>query len=581
MSRQENSFASGLSRQDDALQGLDAQIWVGSEPTFTDRGSESGEWLWAALGAEKTRRAESMLASLHETRPGAAVLRTVGRQYPGESVPRWSLGLFSTRDGASVWDGPPDPLHAEHTAVSEPVLRVFRDEFASGLRRRGWQVTHFELGDGKQLWLRLATRRDARPAPDDPRLARPMLHTQAIPLEGSVDALAQEGTFLFAVGESTPPAAETRSACVELPACADVETFVLFLSLAAAAGRRAGLPSLALLGYPPPTDDSVRWTTLTPDPAVLEVNMAPEPDLRSYYASMQAIFAAAADAGLSPLRYHYNGEVVDSGGGGHITLGGPSPAQSPFARQPPLLPRVIRYFNRHPALSYYLARQGVGSSGQSPRADESLRESFNELRLALELLERRPGATVEDVSAALAPFLTDHAGNSHRAEINVEKLSNPALPNRGRLGVVEFRAVRMARSPEWSAAAAALLRAVAGMLMRSPSQSGLVDWGDTLHDRFALPFLLRRTLHVAARVEFYLQLCEHSLVNGMHEAHRQHHQVGRQRELGARDLGHVPPAFGVELPLELDAAQCRDLARRVADERFGRNGPDAVAALFL
>lgn len=494
-----NAFQTAVSAQDRVLRQLGLQIWLGSEPTFTDRRSELGEWLWAALGPEKARRAACALLSLHRRQPGSAVLRTVGRQYPGEAAPRWSVGLFARRDGAAVWDGPPDPFFVEDTSVSEKVLHVFRDELARGLCRHGWAVTPFELEDRKQLWLRLAARRDGRPAPDDPRLARPMLHTQAIPLEGSVDGLAVEGTFLFAVGESTPPAAESRSACIELPACADVETFALFLSLAAAAARRACVPSLAVLGYPPPTDDSVRWTTLTPDPAVVEANMAPEPDLQAYYASMRAIFAAAADAGLSPLRYHYNGGIADSGGGGHITLGGPTPAQSPFVRQPYLLPRVVCYFNRHPALSYYLAREDVGSSGQSPRADEGLRESFHELRLALDLLERRPDATVEEVSAALAPFLSDHAGNSHRAEINVEKLCNPALPNRGRLGVVEFRAVRMARSPEWSTAAAALLRAVAAMLMRGPRASGLVDWGDTLHDRFALPFFLREDLKAVLR----------------------------------------------------------------------------------
>jgi uncharacterized protein (DUF2126 family) len=95
---------------------------------------------------------------------------------------------------------------------------------------------------------------------------------------------------------------------------------------------------------------------------------------------------------------------------------------------------------------------------------------------------------------SLAPFLCDAAGNSHRAEVNIEKLWNPFLAGRGQLGLVEFRALRMQHTPERATALACLLRAVAGMLASTPHSLALVDWGRELHDRFALPFYLEQDL---------------------------------------------------------------------------------------
>jgi uncharacterized protein (DUF2126 family) len=233
--------------------------------------------------------------------------------------------------------------------------------------------------------------------------------------------------------------------------------------------------------------------TVTPDPGVVEVNMAPAPDAAGFLAQLRAVYAAAAEAGLSPFRWRWNGQVADSGGGGQVTLGGPSAEASPFFRAPSMLPGMLRYLNRHPSLSYWFATECVGGASQGPRPDEGARERFDELAIALARLDASPPGP-ERLWAALAPLLVDGAGNSHRAELNVEKLWNPCpfLEGRGKLGLVELRALRMAETPERLAAIGCLFRAVAARAIeyREP----LADWGAALHDRFALPLFLEEDL---------------------------------------------------------------------------------------
>ncbi|HRD66125.1 MAG TPA: transglutaminase family protein [Candidatus Competibacter sp.] len=494
-----SAFDQAIRTHDDLLKRRGLAIWIGAEPTFTDRRSEAPEWLYNALGPTKEARARRMLTDLAQT-AGGVMLRTLGRQYPKEELPRWNLGLYQRRDGRPVWSGPPDPLANGplDAAPSPDQLDEFWAQLAQRLGARGWPTLLFSVEASPKL--RVVFRRDnlpllANPA-RDPRLARPSLHGQPIPPQGPRDDLAEQGTFLLAIDwfDSRTGASEPMVPCIELPACGDVEFFLNLLEVIGEAARIAKLPTLVLAGFPPPVDASIAWTTLTPDPAVVEANMAPAPDIATFLNESRASFAAASVAGLAPYRLHYNGQITDSGGGGQLTLGGPNPDSSPFLSYPHLLPALIGYFNRHPALSFYFAGDFVGNSSQAPRPDERTTDIFEELALALALLKHQRNPTPDLLWQSLSPFLADPAGNTHRTELNIEKLWNPYLPGRGRLGLVEFRAFRMPPTPERLAALAALLRAIAAMLIQTPDHPELVHWGRELHDRFALPYYLRADL---------------------------------------------------------------------------------------
>ena len=495
---------------DDALRLLDDRIaasgldvWVGSEPTFTSRFSTDPEWTFEALGGDKEERAGRMLVALATARPAAMVLRPVGRQYPGEPVPRWCLALYERRDGTALWNGPRDPLlcgsGSERDLLPDGARDRFADTLAAVAARGGWGSAISWSLDG--LRVAIALRGDGAPPPADGRVQQRAdalpLHLCAIPASGLCDPLADDGTWVVVAWCETDPITGCVVIAAELPRVADPEAFARLLAVVGEAAADAGLGALILRGWPPPVDATVALSTLTPDPAVLEVNHAPAPDTASFASAMREVFAAALAAGLEPCRLQYDGTVTDSGGAGHLTLGGPSPATSPFFVAPRLLPRLVRYLNRHPALSYWFCRF-PGGCGQSPRTDEGTRESFAELELALARLDREPATDPALLARTIAPFLVDPSGNPHRSELNVEKLWNELLPGRGRLGLVEFRAFGMARSADVLAARACLLRALAAMLAKVEVSHGLERWGDDLHDRFALPFHLRRDLQAVA-----------------------------------------------------------------------------------
>jgi uncharacterized protein (DUF2126 family) len=491
------SFDAAVRAHDAAVAACGLDIWIGAEPTFTNRRSLMPEWLTDAVGETKQTYACHIIEQLHARAPGSIVLRTLGRQYAREERPRWSLGLYQRRDARQLAEKlPTDPLGRACVCDADRI-ESFWQALVQALDCDEWAACGFRI-DG-EFGLRVLFGCDGkRPAADpvsDARLERSSLHSRVIPADGAVDDLAAEGLYLVALGCAPTGPQDSLQPCIELPALPDVATFLAFVRRVARAVTESGLDHLVWRGFPPPVDETVAWTTLTPDPAVLEINAAPAATASHFLAMSRTLYSVAEAAELSPYRLQYNGVISESGGGGQFTLGGPTPERSPFFLAPRLLAQLVVYLNHHPSLSYWFAPAYIGSFSQSPRADENVFESFSELQVALRHLAAAGAPEPEFIWRSLSPFLVDTSGNAHRSELNIEKLWNPFLPGRGRLGLVEFRAFRMAPDAETATAIATLLRSLAAMLSRRYELQPLIEWGSRLHDRFSLPFYLRQDLH--------------------------------------------------------------------------------------
>ncbi len=252
-----------------------------------------------------------------------------------------------------------------------------------------------------------------------------------------------------------------------------------------------------LEGYPPPKSFELLTFSVTPDPGVLEVNIPPTRTSREHVTLMESVFDAAAHSGLVSEKYQVDGRQSGSGGGNHITLGGPSPLSSPFVRRPDLLASLVTFVQHHPSLSYLFTGLFVGPTSQAPRVDEARHDSLYEIEVALaKLREANPLGYAPPWlgDALLRNLLVDVSGNTHRTELCIDKLFDPGSPH-GRQGLVELRAFEMPPHVRMAVAQTALVRAlIAGFAREAyePNGGKLVRWGQVLHDRFLLPTWLWR-----------------------------------------------------------------------------------------
>ncbi len=277
---------------------------------------------------------------------------------------------------------------------------------------------------------------------------------------------------------------------VFVPPVASAETFLELLAALDGTSKATGI-AVRLEGYPPPASPALMRFSITPDPGVIEVNIPPTDSFVAHAGLVDRVFDAALHAGLHSEKYLLDGRMAGSGGGNHMTFGGPTSLSSPFLKHPDLLGSLLTFVQNHPSLSYLFSGLFVGPTSEAPRMDEARHETLYELEIALSHAFAVRGQCVPPWLAdqLFRHLLTDVSGNTHRAEISIDKLFDPQTPH-GRQGIVEMRAFEMPPHPRMISAQMLLLRSLMAAFAEEPYRAPLVRWGTALHDRFLLPSYL-------------------------------------------------------------------------------------------
>jgi uncharacterized protein (DUF2126 family)/transglutaminase-like putative cysteine protease len=274
---------------------------------------------------------------------------------------------------------------------------------------------------------------------------------------------------------------------VFLPPLEKLEKFIELVGLVDRAVTQTG-SAVILEGYGPPPDPRIKTLLITPDPGVIEVNVHPTSSWTELSDLIRTLYRIANELRLCAETFALDGRHSGTGGGNHLTLGGPEAMRSPLLRRPDLLVSLITFWQHHPALSYLFAGRFVGPTSQAPRVDEGRPETLYEMEISFAEIdeladtEQRPWA----IDHALRNLLTDITGNTHRAEFCIDKLYNPNA-TRGRLGLLELRGFEMPPHPNMALVQALLVRALIARFAEERYSAPLIRWGTSLHERFMLP----------------------------------------------------------------------------------------------
>ncbi|MEE6177538.1 transglutaminase family protein [Mycobacterium sp. 050134] len=369
----------------------------------------------------------------------------------------------------------------------------------------GWASADWRLRRGRVVLLPGDSPAGLRLPLDSISWKPPRSSFEADPLAVPDTLSTESGAAVVTDPDGAPPTAmvaEVRDGLVYvfMPPTEALEHFLDLIARVEAATAKAGC-AVVIEGYDPPPDARLRSTTITPDPGVIEVNVAPSAGFAEQHRLLETLYEQARLARLSTESFDVDGTHGGTGGGNHITLGGATPADSPLLRRPDLLVSLLTYWQRHPSLSYLFAGRFVGTTSQAPRVDEGRAEALYELEIAFAEIARlcadgAPKPWVTD--RALRHLLTDITGNTHRAEFCIDKLYSPDSP-RGRLGLLELRGFEMPPHLRMAMVQSLLVRSLVAWFWDEPLRAPLIRHGANLHGRHLLPhFLIHDIADVAA-----------------------------------------------------------------------------------
>ncbi|MGB3486196.1 MAG: transglutaminase family protein [Mycobacterium sp.] len=407
-----------------------------------------------------------------------------------------------------------DLLERLDAAVVEPaayVLPLHRRDDDSGWASADWRLRRGRVvlldGDspaGLRLPLSAINWKPPRVTPPaDPLAAHG-------PLKAAADrsGTRESGTDDAGIDDSddaptTAMVAEIRDGFlyVFLPPTETVDNFLDVVARVEEAAAQLQCP-VVIEGYGPPADPRLDSVSITPDPGVIEVNVAPTRSFAEQRTQLETLYEQARLSRLSTEAFDVDGTHGGTGGGNHITLGGSTPADSPFLRRPDLLVSLLTYWQRHPALSYLFAGRFVGTTSQAPRVDEGREEALYELEIAFAEIARLGRGTGHSqpwvTDRALRHLLSDITGNTHRAEFCIDKLYSPDSA-RGRLGLLELRGFEMPPHFQMAMVQSLLVRSLVSWFWDAPLRAPLIRHGANLHGRYLLPhFIIHDIADVAA-----------------------------------------------------------------------------------